>query len=81
MSANMKLVGRHNVPDLDPHETTEWLEALQAVIERDGPERARRHCVACSGLVGVENLKILPWQEHSLRCVTHSNNTTIDATP
>ncbi len=40
MSANMKLVGRHNVPDLDPHETTEWLEALQAVIERDGPERA-----------------------------------------
>ena len=40
MSANMKLVGRPNVPDLDPQETTEWLEALQAVIEKDGPERA-----------------------------------------
>jgi pyruvate dehydrogenase E1 component len=26
--------------DLDPVETTEWLEALQAVIERDGPGRA-----------------------------------------
>ena len=40
MNANLKAVGRPNVPDLDAEETTEWLEALQAVIERDGPERA-----------------------------------------
>ena len=26
--------------DTDPQETLEWLESLQAVIERDGPERA-----------------------------------------
>ncbi|MCP4663206.1 MAG: pyruvate dehydrogenase (acetyl-transferring), homodimeric type [bacterium] len=26
--------------DLDPTETREWLEALEAVIERDGPQRA-----------------------------------------
>jgi pyruvate dehydrogenase E1 component len=26
--------------DVDPQETTEWLESLQAVIEREGPERA-----------------------------------------
>ena len=26
--------------DSDPQETSEWLEALQAVIQRDGPERA-----------------------------------------
>jgi len=30
----------HVVDDLDPAETTEWMEALQAVIERDGPDRA-----------------------------------------
>jgi pyruvate dehydrogenase E1 component len=30
----------HSKHDLDPAETSEWLEALQAVIERDGPERA-----------------------------------------
>ena len=27
--------------DLDPAETREWLEALEAVVQRDGPERAR----------------------------------------
>jgi pyruvate dehydrogenase E1 component len=27
-------------PDLDPQETSEWLDALESVIERDGPERA-----------------------------------------
>ena len=27
--------------DLDPIETDEWLEALQAVIAQDGNERAR----------------------------------------
>ncbi len=27
--------------DLDPQETREWLEALDAVVEHDGPERAR----------------------------------------
>ena len=26
--------------DLDPQETTEWLDALDAVLEREGPERA-----------------------------------------
>ena len=26
--------------DVDPEETLEWLEALEAVIEREGPERA-----------------------------------------
>ena len=28
-------------PDLDPVETREWLEALQAVVEVEGPERAQ----------------------------------------
>jgi pyruvate dehydrogenase E1 component len=28
-------------PDLDPQETREWLEALEAVVAHDGPERAR----------------------------------------
>ncbi|HYA19479.1 MAG TPA: pyruvate dehydrogenase (acetyl-transferring), homodimeric type [Burkholderiales bacterium] len=27
-------------PDRDPQETQEWLDALQAVLEREGPERA-----------------------------------------
>jgi len=27
--------------DVDPQETREWLEALQAVVEHDGPDRAR----------------------------------------
>ena len=30
----------HSTHDLDPAESSEWLEALQAVIRRDGPERA-----------------------------------------
>ena len=29
-----------NRPDPDPEETEEWLDALESVIERDGPERA-----------------------------------------
>ena len=28
------------LPDTDPQETREWLEALEAVIEHEGPERA-----------------------------------------
>jgi pyruvate dehydrogenase E1 component len=28
------------VPDADPQETREWLEALESVLEREGPERA-----------------------------------------
>jgi pyruvate dehydrogenase E1 component len=28
------------IPDIDPQETREWKDALEAVIERDGPERA-----------------------------------------
>ena len=27
-------------PDIDPQETTEWLEALEGVLEREGPARA-----------------------------------------
>src|SRR3954462_2792577 len=29
-------------PDVDPLETAEWVEALEAVIRNDGPERARQ---------------------------------------
>ena len=29
-----------HTPDIDPQETREWLEALAAVIEEEGPERA-----------------------------------------
>jgi pyruvate dehydrogenase E1 component len=29
-------------PDSDPQETSEWLEALEGVLEREGPERARQ---------------------------------------
>ena len=35
MSADPRL------PDLDPEETREWLDALQAVLQNDGPERVR----------------------------------------
>ncbi|MGZ8266437.1 MAG: pyruvate dehydrogenase (acetyl-transferring), homodimeric type [Burkholderiales bacterium] len=28
------------VPDVDPQETREWLEALESVLEREGPDRA-----------------------------------------
>src|SRR5690242_20600438 len=28
------------IPDTDPPETREWLEALQGVLEREGPDRA-----------------------------------------
>lgn len=31
-----------NGPDIDPEETQEWLSALEAVIEQDGPERAHQ---------------------------------------
>ena len=30
------------VPDFDQNETQEWLDALDAVIEREGPERAHQ---------------------------------------
>lgn len=29
-----------NMPDLDPEETQEWLDALESVLENEGPERA-----------------------------------------
>ncbi|MES1981428.1 MAG: pyruvate dehydrogenase (acetyl-transferring), homodimeric type [Pseudomonadota bacterium] len=29
-----------NLPDYDPQETQEWLEALESVLENEGPERA-----------------------------------------
>ena len=28
------------LPDNDPQETGEWLDALDAVLDREGPERA-----------------------------------------
>ena len=28
------------VPDIDPQETLEWLEALEGVLEVEGPQRA-----------------------------------------
>jgi pyruvate dehydrogenase E1 component len=30
----------HQQPDIDPQETREWLEALEGVLEREGPDRA-----------------------------------------
>ena len=35
-----KEVGNPQDPDVDPFETREWLEALDALIETEGPERA-----------------------------------------
>ena len=29
-----------SIPDIDPQETQEWLAAIDAVIEQEGPERA-----------------------------------------
>jgi pyruvate dehydrogenase E1 component len=31
---------RDILPDTDPQETREWLEALESVLEREGPDRA-----------------------------------------
>ena len=31
---------RNFFDDVDPAETREWLEALESVLEREGPERA-----------------------------------------
>ncbi len=36
----MKSKPSRRVPDTDPVETKEWLESLQSVIEREGPQRA-----------------------------------------
>jgi pyruvate dehydrogenase E1 component len=30
----------NNTPDIDPQETQEWLDAIQSVLENEGPERA-----------------------------------------
>ena len=35
-----RMAGTARTPDVDAGETTEWAEALEAVLERDGPERA-----------------------------------------
>ncbi len=32
---------KHQLPDVDPTETEEWLDSLDAVVEQAGPERAR----------------------------------------
>ena len=29
-----------NLPDYDPQETKEWLDALESVLDNEGPERA-----------------------------------------
>ena len=34
------MVTRPEMTDIDPQETLEWLESLESVLERDGPERA-----------------------------------------
>ena len=31
----------HQLPDIDPDETQEWLDSLDAVVERQGKTRAR----------------------------------------
>src|SRR5258705_2723557 len=36
-----KEVGNPHDPDIDPFETREWIEALDALISAEGPERAR----------------------------------------
>jgi pyruvate dehydrogenase E1 component len=43
--------------DIDPAETQEWLESLRAVVERDGPHRARfllEHLMGEAHLAGVK---------------------------
>ena len=43
-------------PDVDPQETREWLDALEAVIEKEGPERAHyliEHLVALARRAGI----------------------------
>src|ERR671923_2989354 len=32
---------KHQLPDIDPDETQEWIESLDALVEQAGPERAR----------------------------------------
>ena len=32
---------KSQLPDMDPQETEEWVEALESVIAVDGPDRAR----------------------------------------
>ena len=36
----MTKTDNRKLQDLDPQETREWVDALEDVIERDGPERA-----------------------------------------
>ena len=37
---HMTNTDRQKLQDLDPQETREWVDALEQVIERDGPDRA-----------------------------------------
>jgi pyruvate dehydrogenase E1 component len=32
---------KHQLPDIDEQETSEWLEALEQIVQTEGPERAR----------------------------------------
>ena len=34
------IAGHLSMPDTDPQETGEWLDALEAVMDREGPPRA-----------------------------------------
>jgi pyruvate dehydrogenase E1 component len=40
MTGSKTPAGKNPQADLDPQETGEWLDALRAVIDKDGPERA-----------------------------------------
>src|SRR5713101_5394442 len=32
---------KHQLPDIDPEETQEWIESLDALVKASGPDRAR----------------------------------------
>ena len=47
----------NNTPDIDPQETQEWLEALDSVLEHEGPERANyliSQLIDKAGLAGTD---------------------------
>ncbi len=57
------------IPDNDPEETREWLEALEAVIDREGPERAHwiiERLIEKSRRSGA----YIPFQPHTAYCNT-----------
>src|SRR5262249_51051157 len=47
---------KSQIPDIDPSETQDWISSIQAVMEREGPERARallRELLRQSKILGV----------------------------